>query len=58
MPQIHAAFGFKEERLFLITFGQIKKGGMDSKEFKKYALESIVPLYPTAHATSQAIVSC
>jgi hypothetical protein len=44
MSQIRAAFGFEEERLFPITFGQNKKGGMDSKEFKKYVPKSIVPL--------------
>jgi hypothetical protein len=49
MPQICAAFSFKEERLFPVTFGQNKKGGMDSTEFEKYVLGSIVPLYPTAH---------
>ncbi len=48
MLQICAAFGFEEERLFPITFGQNKKGGMDSKEFKKNILGLIVPLYPTA----------
>jgi hypothetical protein len=47
VPQIRAAFGFKEE-LFSITFGQNEKGGMDSKEFEEYVLGSIVPLYPTA----------
>ncbi len=48
MPQIHAAFGFEEERIFPITFGQNEKGGMDSKEFEKYVLGSVVPLYPIA----------
>jgi hypothetical protein len=48
MLQIRAAFGFKEERLFPVTFGQNEKGGMDSNEFKKYVLGSIIPLYPTA----------
>ncbi len=28
-------------------FGQNKKDGMDSKEFKMYVFGSIVPLYPT-----------
>ncbi len=57
MPQIRAAFGFEEERLFPVTFGQNEKGAMDSKEFEKYLLGSIVPLYPQ-HKTSQAIMSC
>jgi hypothetical protein len=48
MPQIHAAFSFEEERLFPVMFGQNKKGGMDSKEFKKCVLGSIVLLYPKA----------
>ncbi len=48
MPQIREAFGFEEERLFPITFGQNEKGGMDSEEIKKYVLGSIIPLYPTA----------
>jgi hypothetical protein len=46
---VHASFGFSSERLFPITFGQYKKGGMDSVEFEKYVLGSIVPLYPHAH---------
>jgi hypothetical protein len=28
-------------------FGQNEKGGMDSEEFEKHVLGSIVPLYPT-----------
>ncbi len=49
MTQICAAFSFKEERLFPVTFGKNLKAGTDSKEFEKYVLRSIVPLYPTAH---------
>ena len=33
---------------FPITFSQNKKGGMDSVEFEKYVLRSIVPLYSHA----------
>jgi hypothetical protein len=51
MPQICAAFGSKEERLFPVMFGQNKKGGMDSEEFKKYVLGSIVQLYPIQDKT-------
>ncbi len=34
--------------LFLVTFGQNKKGGRDKKESKEYVMNSIVPLYPNA----------
>jgi hypothetical protein len=48
IPMVCASFGFSSERLFPITFGRNKKGGMDSVEFEKYVLGSIVPLYPHA----------
>ncbi len=35
-----------------MSFGQNEKGGMDNEEFKKYMLNSIVPLFP--HARDKA----
>ncbi len=34
-----------------VTFGANEKGGMDSEEFEKFVMNSIVPLYP--HATNK-----
>jgi len=33
-------------RLWPVTFGANEKGGMDSEEFEKYVMNSIIPLYP------------
>ena len=41
----------QEVRLWPVTFGANEKGGMDSEEFEKYVMNSIVPLYP--HARNQ-----
>ncbi len=48
MPQVLGWFGCKEERAWPVSFGQNEKGGMDDVEFKKYMLNSIVPLFSNA----------
>jgi hypothetical protein len=51
MPCVRGQFGCTELRLWPVTFGVNEKGGMDSEEFEKYDMNSIVPLYP--HARNQ-----
>jgi len=51
MLRVRGQFGCAEVRLSPITFGANEKGGMDSEEFEKYVMNSIVPLYP--HARNQ-----
>ena len=48
MPLVQGQFGCKEVRLWPVTFGSNEKGGMDNEEFKKYIMNSIIPLYPHA----------
>ncbi len=51
MLRVQGQFGCTEVRLSPITFGANEKGEMDSEEFEKYVMNSIVPLYP--HARNQ-----
>jgi hypothetical protein len=48
MPRVIGQFGCEEVRSWPVTFGANEKGGMDSEEFKKFVLNSIVPLFPHA----------
>jgi hypothetical protein len=57
MPQIHAAIGFEEERLFLITFGQNKKVVWIARSSRSMFLDQLYHC-TQQHKTSQAIVSC
>ena len=41
-------FGNKERKEFPCTYGMNTKGGMNSKEFSNYMLNSYRPLYPDA----------
>ncbi len=43
-------FGYDEEKNLLISIGLNKKGGMDEVKFKKYHMNSIVPLFPNTKA--------
>ena len=45
MPRVQGQFGCAEVRSWPITFGANEKGGIGSKEFEKFVMESIVPLY-------------
>ncbi len=44
-PDILCKFGMEEANYLEILYGMNKKGGMDEVEFKKYVMNSIVPLY-------------
>ena len=52
MPLVRGQFGCDEVRLWPVTFGCNEKEGMGNDEFKKYLMNSIVPLYP--HARNRA----
>ncbi len=41
-------FGCDEVHLWPVTLGANEKGGMDTEEFKKFVMNSIVLLYPHA----------
>jgi hypothetical protein len=45
IPIIWGKFGKEKVCPWPVTFGQNEKGSMDDKEFKKYLMNSIVPLY-------------
>ncbi len=48
MPCVIGQFGCEEVCSWLVTFGANEKGGMDSEEFEKFVLNSIVLLFPHA----------
>ena len=48
IQRVRGNFDCEEEKLWPITFGTNKKGGMDDKEFSKYMRGAIAPLFPDA----------
>ena len=48
MPNVIGKFGCDKEKEWPCTFAMNAKGEMDDKEFTKFMLNSIVPLYPEA----------
>ncbi len=48
VPLVLGQFGCEEESAWPVSFGQNEKGRMEDVEFKKYILNSIVPLFPNA----------
>ncbi len=43
VPQGLGQFGYGEEQVWPVSFGQNEKGGMDNEEFKKFMFNSICP---------------
>ena len=43
---VKCKFGLPEETYCPVSYGMNEKGGMDQEEFKKYVMNSIVPLFP------------